>query len=388
MLAGRLIKIRERIVVMIIGVPKEIKKNEHRVAITPSSAETITRHGHKVLVEPGAGNGSGFTDDQYVESGAELTVRDLLYNKCDMLVKVKEIEEAEYPLLREGQIVFAYLHSNAHRDMTEALLAKGVIGIACEDIDDAGGSFPLLAPASILAGKGAFLAALHYTQSIYGGPGVLLSRVAGVPTPRIAIIGCGWSGMGAAELAASFGNRVTMLDVSKAALERAKNQLPPNAEFLFSNRSNLVDCLRDCDVLINCILWDKTRKDHLVNREDLRLMKPSAMIVDVACDEGGAIETCRSTSHGDPVYREEGILHYCVDNIPSAFSKTASVTFSAECLPFILAIANKGVKTALLEDSHLRRGLSFYYGSLTLLETAEKLAIKYVDALEAIRMSE
>ena len=370
---------------MIIGMPKEIKKNEYRVAMTPANAAQLTRRGHRVLFQQGAGKGSGFADEAYLAAGCELTELKKLYTECDMLVKVKEIEESEFDLVREGQIIFSYLHSNAYKEMTDTLLAKKVIGIAMEDIDDADGGFPLLAPASVLAGKGAFLAALHLSQSVNGGDGALLARVAGVPTPRIAIIGCGMSGMGTAELAAAFGNRVTMLDVNKDVMERAKDRLPSNVEFLFSNRESIETCLRESDVLVNCILWDKTRKDHLVSREDLRMMKKGALIIDVACDEGGAIETCRCTSHDDPVYREEGILHYCVDNIPSAFSNTASITISAASFPFIRAIAEKGVVAALREDKYLRRGLTFYYGQLTLLETAVKYNMTYTDALEAIQ---
>ena len=369
---------------MIIGIPKEIKKNEYRVAITPNDAEVIVRRGHKLIVEFGAGMSSGFTDAQYASFGVTLAERENVYTGCDMLVKVKEIEAPEYSLLREGQIICCYLHSNAHRDMTETLLAKRVTAIAFEDIDNAVGEFPLLAAASTIAGKGGFLAALHLLQTVHGGPGILLSRVTGVPTPRVAIIGCGYTGLGAAELAAAFGNRVTMLDISRGAMERAKNNLPANVEFLFSNRVNLEACLRECDTLINCVLWDKTRKDHLVTRKDLRKMKPGAIIIDVACDEGGAIETCRSTTHDNPVYTEEGIRHYCVDNIPSAFSNTTSIIQSAAFLPYILAIADKGLRTALLEDKHLRRGLTCHKGCLTLRETAEKLGMEYTEALDII----
>lgn len=369
---------------MIIGLPKEIKTREYRVAATPSAVAALVRGGSTVLFEADCGKGSGFPDERYLEAGGQLCTHEEIYRQCDMLYKVKEIEPSEYDLLHEGQIVFTYLHSNAHPEMTQQLLKRNITGIAYEDIDDDKHEFPALAPMSVLAGKGGFLAALYFSQSVHGGTGLLLNRIAGVPTPEVTIIGCGNSGMGAAELAGAFGNRVTMLDVNRRALERARTTLPANVETLFSNRENLVACLRRTDVLINCILWDKTRTDHLVSREDLKLMKPGALIVDVACDDNGAIETCRSTSHDDPIYYEEGIMHYAVDNIPSAFSHTASQTLSAATLPYALAIAKKGVEQALLEDAHLRRGLTTYRGMLTLEETAKKQNLPYTDPGDAL----
>lgn len=370
---------------MIIGIPKENKYKEFRVAAIPSSVSTLTKKGHTVYVEYGAGVGSGFSDQSYVDAGALMADKKEVYSKAELLYKVKEIESIEFDMLRKGQIIFTYLHSNAHLDMTKKLLDIGVIGIAYEDVDDDSNEFPLLSPMSILAGKGGFLSALHFTQSVHGGSGTLLSRVTGVTTPKISIIGCGWSGVGAAELAASFGNKVTMLDVSYKAMEKAKLKLPENVEFVYSNRENLVNCLKDSDVIINCILWDKTRKDHLIYKEDLKMMKTGAMIIDVACDDEGAIETCRSTTHDDPIYYVDGILHYCVDNIPSGFSRTASVMLSAATLPYTLSIANNGVEAALMKDAHLRRGLTCYYGDLTLEETAVKHNLVYVDPIDAIK---
>lgn len=369
---------------MIIGVPKEIKHNEFRVAAVPSSVSVLVGKGHTVYVEYGAGEGSGFSDEEYISAGAIMAEKKEVYHKCDLLYKVKEIEPSEYKMFRRGQIIMTYFHSNAHFDMTVNMLKAGIVGIAYEDVDDENHEFPMLSPMSILAGKGGFIAALYFSQSVHGGKGKMLSNIVGVPTPRISIIGCGWSGVGAAELAASFGNKVTMLDVNYNAMEKARQKLPKNVEFLYSNRENLVACLKETDVLINCILWDKTRKDHLVNREDLRMMKAGAMIIDVACDDEGAIETCHSTTHDNPIYYEEGVMHYCVDNIPSGFSRTASVTLSAATLPFVMSITEKGVKKALMDDPHLRRGLTFYYGDLTLKETADKLNLSYTDPLDAL----
>ena len=369
---------------MIIGLPKEIKENEYRVAATPSAVATFVRNGHSVLFEHNCGAGSGFSDEAYIAAGGQLCEREDVYRKSDMIYKVKEIDASEWELLHEGQIFFSYLHSNAHLESTQYCLKNNITSIAYEDIDDDNGKFPALIPMSILAGKGGFLAALHFMQSVHGGKGLLLNRIPGVPTPEITILGCGASGLGVAELAAAFGNKVTILDVNWKAMEEAKERLPMNVEFMYSNRENLETCLKRTDVLFNCILWDKNRKDHVVYREDLKMMKPGSLVVDVACDDNGAIESCRSTSHTDPTYVEEGIVHYAVDNIPSGFSCTASQTLSAATLPHALAMANKGAEQAMLDDAHLRRGLTTYRGQLCLLETALKHNLTFTDPKEAI----
>lgn len=364
---------------MIVGVLKEIKNNEYRVAAAPSSVTELVNKGHKVFVEHDAGFGSGYTDDDYKEAGAAISDADTIWKESEMIYKVKEILPEEYKYLREGLIVFTYLHSNAHLDMTREMLNSKIIGIAYEDVTDKDGKFPLLSPMSELAGKGGFLAALHYGQSVNGGNGILFNRVCGVDTPVVTIIGgCGNSGLGAAEIAASLGNKVKILDVNKEAMDEVKSKLPSNVEFLYSNRSNLLKCLKETDVLMNCILWNKTRNDHLVFKEDLKLMKKGSIIIDVACDDNGAVETCRSTTHDDPVYYEEGIMHYCVDNIPSAFARTASIGLANATLPFALQIANKGCEKALKENIHLLKGLTCYKGRLTLEETAVKHNLELV----------
>ena len=371
---------------MKIGVMKEIKPSEYRVAAIPSAVAELVRRGNEGFVEHDAGKGSGFSDDDYREAGAVVEADAAkIWNSVDLVYKVKEIFPEEYKYLRKDMIVFTYIHSNAHLDQTEALLKSGCTSIAYEDISDDRGQWPLLSPMSELAGKGGFLAALHFQQTVNGGPGRLLANVCGAPAPVVTIIGCGHSGMGAAELASSFGCQVNILDINYNAMLEAKEILPKNVSFLFSNRTNLLKCLKETDVLINCILWPKTRKDHLVYREDLKLMKPGSMIVDVACDDEGALETCRRTTHTDPVYYEEGIMHYCVDNIPSAFAQTASTTLSNATLPFAEAIASKGVEKALKDDKHLRRGLTTYDGKLTLLETAEKYNIPFVSPDDLVK---
>ena len=371
---------------MKIGILKEIKNSEYRVSCVPASAAELVNCGHEVIVESKAGEGSGFKDEEYITVGCIIEKEaDNIWKNVDLVYKVKEILPEEYKYLREELIVLTYIHSNAHKDQTEALMKSKCISIAYEDISDDKGEWPLLSPMSELAGKGGFLAALYYSQSVNGGNGRLLSNVCGVETPIISIIGCGHSGRGACELASSFGNRVNMLDVSYEAMLDAKKYMGKNVEFLLSNRENMERCLKTSDVLINCILWHKTRTDHLVFKDDLKMMKPGAIIVDVACDDEGAIETCHSTSHDDPIYEVDGIVHYCVDNIPSAFSRTASTTLSNATLPFAKEIANKGVIKALEDNKHLRRGLTTFVGKLTLKETAEKLGIEFTAPEEAIK---
>ncbi|QHI72300.1 alanine dehydrogenase [Aminipila terrae] len=357
---------------MIIGVPKEIKPNEYRVAATPAGVQTLTSRGHIVLVEKDAGIGSNMQNEEYEKAGAKIVSKDELFSQSEMIYKVKEFFPEEYKYLRENLIVFTYIHSNAHPEETDAFLNSKVIGISYEDIEEGKGNFPLLSPMSEFAGKGGFLAACHFSQKVHGGKGILLARIPGVQTPQITIIGAGAAGMGAAELAASFGNKVVILDIDLEKLKKAKEVLPSNIELLYSDQTNLLNALTNSDVIINCILWPKWRKDHLIDRKMLKLMKTNSLIVDVSCDDNGAIETCHSTSHDNPVYSEEGIMHYCVDNIPSAFSQAASVSLCNHSLPFTLEIADKGYETALKENPVLRKGLCFYTGSLTLKETALK----------------
>ena len=373
---------------MKIGIVKEIKNNENRVAIIPSCVKEFLRHGHEIFIECGAGLGSGFRDEEYAAAGAIMVEKaEDVWNNIDLLYKVKEILPSEYKYLREDMIVMTYLHSNAHRDETQVLLDSKCPSIALEDItsDDPAKKFPLVANMGELAGKGGFLAACYYAQSVHGGPGLILNNVCGSDAPVVSIIGCGYTGVGAAELASSFGCTVKMMDIDLKAMERAKDKLPSNVSFMYSSRQAIEDCLKISDVVINCVLWPKTRKDHLINKEDLAMMKHGAMIIDVACDDGGAVETCRSTTHDDPVYYVDGILHYAVDNIPSAFSKSSSTRFANDSLPYVLAVANKGIKQALKDDKHLRNGLTTFDGKMTLKETAENFDLPWADPDELIK---
>ena len=370
---------------MKIGVLKEIKENEYRVSAVPATVQEITRHGHTVYVEAGAGAGSGFSDAEYEDAGAIIADADTVWRESDIYYKVKELFPQEFKWMKKDKILFTYIHSNAHPAETDCLLDSHVSAVAYEDVPDKNGRFPLLRPMSELAGKGGFLAALHYMQAVNGGPGKLLANVAGVERPIITCLGCGNIGIGVAELACGMGNEVRILDVNMDVMLEAKKYLP-DVSFMISNRANLEKCLKESDVIINGIQWAKDRKDHIIYREDLKLMKRGSMIVDVACDDNGAVETCRSTTHDDPVFYEEGILHYCVDNIPSAFSQTASVTLSNATLPYLLQIADKGFKKAIEENPYLRKGMTCYDGKLTLLETALKQERAWTDPEELIKV--
>lgn len=371
---------------MNIGIVKEIKNNESRVACVPNGVRELAGAGHKVYIEKNAGLKSGFFDADYEREGAIVCDKEQLYANSDFIYKVKEFFPQEFKYFRKDLIVMSYIHSNAYPEQTKAMMDSEVIGIAYEDVVDSEGGFPLLKPMSVLAGKGGFLMALKYMMQNEGGPGILLNSIPAQKKPVVAIIGAGNSGLAAAEMACALGNHVIVLDKSQKALEKAYALLPSNAELLSSNENNIAYASERCDVLMNCILWPKWRKDHLVSVDMLRNMKRGAMIVDVACDEGGAIESCMSTTFDVPIYSVNGVRHFCVDNIPSAFSSTASAMLCEATLPYVLKIANMGVKNALIQDSNLRRGLSFIDGKLTLEETAIKQNIAYTSPERALGM--
>lgn len=363
---------------MIIGMPKELKNNEFRVAMVPSAVLEFKRCGHDVLVETGAGVKAGFADEAYAEAGAEIcaTAKEI-YEKSDMIYKVKEVLPEEFGSYHKDQILFTYLHSETRPEMCRDLMDSEIIGIAYENITDDQGRLPLLQPMSEIAGKGGFINAFTFMQTLHDGPGILLSRVCGLETPHIMIIGCGGTGSAAAEYAAALGNRVTMLDVNRKAMEAARDRLGPNVEILYSNRHNTLKTLKSADVIMNCIMWDHRRSDHIIYREDLKLMKPHCVIVDISSDDEGAIESSRHTTHDNPTYREEGIVHYAVPNIPSLYANTASQLLCAATLPFALQIANKGVERAVKENKHLCNGISFWRGKVAWKESADVLGFEY-----------
>ncbi len=363
---------------MIIGMPKEIKHNEFRVAMVPSAVMEFKLRGHEVLVEKDAGTKAGFTDKDYADAGAQIcdTAKEI-YEKAEMIYKVKEVLPEEFGSYHKDQILFTYLHSETRPEMCRDLMDSEIIGIAYENVTDDQGRLPLLQPMSEIAGKGGFMSAFTLMQTMNGGPGIMLSRICGLDTPHVMIIGCGIAGTAAAEYAAALGNKVTMLDVNRKAMDAAQQRLSPNVEFLYSNRYNVQNTIKSADVIINCIMWDHRNKGHIIYRDDLKLMKPHCIIVDVSSDNAGAIETSQHTTHDNPVYRVDGIAHYAVPNIPSTYAKTASELLCAATLPYALQIADKGVERAVKENKHLCNGISFWRGKVAWKESADVLGFDY-----------
>ena len=356
---------------MIIAVPKEIKRNEHRVSITPPAVDALVSKGHRVIIEAQAGCGSGIADEDYTAAGAELAPdAETAYQKGEMILKVKELFPPEFAFLREGQIIFTYIHSANNPEETRALLDKKVIAIAYEDIETDDGKFPLLTPMSEIAGEVGLIMGVYHMFTINGGSGVLIGGAVGAEPAQVAILGAGNVGLGAARYAVGLGADVTMLDIDLERLGGIRQKYFPRIKTLYLNSYHVRQILPKIDLLVNAVKWPPRSNQHIVTRGMLKLMKKDALIVDISCDPAGAIETCVPTSHGQPTYTVDGIRHYCVDNLPSAVAKTASYALSNRSLPYVLKIADKGWLRAIQEDAALRRGLGFALGYLTFKPTA------------------
>lgn len=351
---------------MIVGCPKEIKNNENRVGITPGGVWALARAGHQVLIEQSAGMGSGFTDDDYQEKGAELVADAAdVWSRADMVVKVKEPLPSEYPYFRKDLILFTYLHLAPVPDLTDALLESGIIAVAYETVQLPDGSLPLLVPMSEVAGRMSVLVGVHYLAYPNGGLGLLASGVPGVAPAEVLVIGGGVVGTNAAKMAAGLGTRVHILDVSAERMKYLDDVLPANCKTVHSDRSSLERYLASADLVIGAVLVAGTVAPKLVTREMLHLMKPRAVAVDVAVDQGGCFETTRATTHQDPVYYEEGILHYAVANMPGAYPRTSTLALTNVTLPYVLDLANKGITRAVQEDAALALGVNAWEGALT-----------------------
>ena len=350
---------------MIIGVLKENKANEARVIVVPNGASELVRQGHQVLVQKGAGALSGFSDEEYVKAGAELrdTMADI-YGEAELVAKVKEILPDEYDLLREGQIIFGCLHPAAHPEEVDVLLKKKVIGFSAEDSHRYG------SPNCEVAGKLGALMGVQCLTTPMGGSGKLVCGMGGAPGIRAIVLGAGIVGQGAIEILSSLGAQVTAMDIQVGVLREILYQFPKNVQTAFSNQANIRELLPETDLIINAVKWPKHRTDHLVTKEMLKLMRPGSVIVDVSADVGGAIETYKSTTHEDPTYVIDGVVHYGVDNIPAAVPHTTSTAYAAVILPHLQAIANLGCAEACRKDAYLRRSLTMYMGTLTHEETA------------------
>ena len=366
---------------MLIGCPKEIKPQEFRVGMTPLAALEAIAHGHAVVVERNAGTGSGFDDAQYEAVGARIVdTAEEVFATADMIVKVKEPQAVERARLREGQLLFTYLHLAPDPDQTRDLIASGATCIAYETVTDRNGGLPLLAPMSEVAGRLAPQVGAWTLQKANGGRGVLLGGVPGVGPAQVVVIGGGVVGTHAARIAAGMGADVTVLDRSLPRLRYLDDAFGSVFKTRFASAGNTAEMVMAADMVIGAVLIPGAAAPKLVKRADLRHMKTGAAIVDVAIDQGGCFETSRATTHEDPIYEVDGVMHYCVANMPGAVARTSTLALGNATLPFLLALADKGWKLACAEDPHLRAGLNVHAGQLTYGAVGEALGLDHVEA--------
>jgi len=370
---------------MRIGVPKEIKIHEYRVGLIPSSVLELVHHGHEVLVQTGAGLGAGLTDADYVAAGAKIVdTADQIFADADMIVKVKEPQAEERKKLRQGQILFTYLHLAPDAPQTKDLIDSGAVCIAYETVTAPNGSLPLLTPMSEVAGRLAPQVGAHSLEKAQGGRGVLLGGVPGVPAAEVVILGGGVSGTHAATIAVGMGAKVTVVDRSADALKRLAAQFGTSISTVFSTRAAIEELVRRADLLIGTVLVPGAAAPKLVSHDMVKTMKPGSVIVDVAIDQGGCVETSHATTHADPTYVVDGVVHYCVANMPGAVARTSTFALNSVTLPFTLALANNGWKKALAQDAHLRNGLNVCEGQVTCEPVAQAHNLPYVTAEKAI----
>ncbi|MGQ0813598.1 MAG: alanine dehydrogenase [Gemmatimonadota bacterium] len=363
---------------MIVGVPKEIKTNENRIALTPGGAEALVNSGHTVLIERGAGDGSGFDDAQYESFGAKIAATaEAVWGRADMIMKVKEPIAREWPLMRKNQVIFTYFHYAADEGLTKASIESGAICIAYETVQLPSGELPLLTPMSEVAGRMAVQEGAKYLEKFYGGRGILLGGVPGVENGHVLIIGGGVVGTNSAKMAAGLGARVTILDTSLPRLRYLSDVMPANVTVLYSNRQNLLDQLATADLVIGGVLLPGAKAPKLVRREDLSIMKPGSVIVDVAVDQGGCVETIQPTTHEDPIYIIDHVVHYAVANMPGGVPRTSTFALTNATLPYGLKLANRGWKDACKEDRALMLGLNIVAGKVVYEAVAEAFGLDY-----------
>ena len=361
---------------MLIGVPKEVKSHEYRVGLVPGSVRELVHHGHRVLVESGAGAGIGFDDRAYEAAGGEIAPHaEEVFGAAGLIVKVKEPQPAEVRMLRNGQVVFTYFHLAADRQLTEGLMRSGAVAIAYETVTDARGGLPLLAPMSEVAGRMAVQVGAHCLEKEQGGLGVLLGGVPGVAAAKVVILGGGVSGTNAARVAMGMEAHVTVIDRSLARLYELDLQFGSQLHTLFATVENIEREVAAADLLICAVLVPGAAAPKLVSREMVRRMKPGSVIVDISIDQGGCCETSRPTTHANPTYVEAGVVHYCVTNMPGAVARTSAVALNNATLPFVLAIAGKGWRGALSDDPHLHHGLNVCRGQVTHAAVAHEFGL-------------
>lgn len=363
---------------MIIGVPKEIKNNENRVGMTPAGVAELVKKGHTVYIQTNAGANSGFTDDVYQAVGAKILPSiDEVYAIADMIVKVKEPIEPEYKLIKKGQVVFTYFHFAADRVLTEAMIESGAVCIAYETVEKEDRSLPLLTPMSEVAGRMATQVGAHFLEKPQGGKGKLMGGVTGVRPARVLVLGGGIVGTNAAQIAAGMGAEVMITDINLARLRYLSEIMPKNVKTLYSSMHNIVTELPNIDLVIGSVLIPGDKAPHLITRDMLKLMKPGTVLVDVAIDQGGCFETSHPTTHSDPTYIIDGIVHYAVANIPGAVPFTSTMALTNATLPYTVALANKGWKQVCKEDPSLALGLNIVEGKVTYKAVADVFGLKY-----------
>jgi alanine dehydrogenase len=363
---------------MIVGIPREIKDHEYRVGMVPAGVHALVEAGHKVLVEVGAGLGSGIQDDDYEFAGAKLvaTAKEV-FDGADMIVKVKEPQPAEYAMIRPGQIVYTYFHFAASRELTEGMVKTGAICVAYETMEDRRGGLPLLTPMSEVAGRMSIQQGAKYLERPTEGRGILLGGVAGVEPGNVVIIGGGVVGTNAAKMAAGLGARVTVLDVNLDRLRYLDDVLPPNVVEIYSNAYNIREAIRHADLVVGAVLIPGAKAPSLIRRADLADMKQGAVIVDVAVDQGGCVETTRPTTHSAPTYIVDGVVHYCVANMPGAVGRTSTFALTNATGRFAIEIAKRGWKEAAKAYQEVRTGINVAEGEITYQAVAEAFDLEY-----------
>lgn len=370
---------------MIVGVPKEIKPGENRVAIVPAGVETLVRAGQEVVVEKGAGLGSGFEDEQYSDVGGEiLDSADAVWSKAELVIKVKEPIAVEYPRIRPEQVVFTYFHFAASKELTLAMLESGAVSIAYETVQLPSGELPLLTPMSEVAGRMAVQEGAKFLEKSFGGRGILLGGVPGVPSAEVVVLGGGVVGTHAAKMAAGLGARVAILDISLERLRYLEDVMPANVDLVYSNRTNILEAIARADLLVGAVLLPGAKAPHLVLRRDLKLMKDGAVIVDVAVDQGGCVETARPTTHEDPTYVVEGVIHYCVANMPGAVPRTSTLALTNATFPYALKLVELGWERACREDPPLALGVNMVQGKVTCRGVADAFGLDFTPIEEVL----
>lgn len=363
---------------LVVGVPAEIKNHEYRVALTPVGVDELCRAGHMVLIQKDAGLGSGITDQDYLRHGASIiSTGEEVWARAELIVKVKEPMESEWPLMRKKQIIFTYFHFAASENLTRAVMKSGATAVAYETIRDSSGHLPLLTPMSEVAGRMSIQEGAKYLERPFEGRGILLGGVPGVAPANVVILGAGIVGSNAAKVAAGLGANVTLLDINLDRLRYLDDVMPKNVTTLFSDRHSLRNSLATADLLIGAILIPGAKAPHLVRREDLKIMPPRSVIIDVAIDQGGCVETSRPTTHHQPTFIIDDIVHYCVTNMPGAVGRTSTFALTNVTLPFILQLAKMGIEDASANSRAIASGINIYEEKITNLAVAQTFGLPF-----------